>query len=62
MRQVVPFCLNNDPNPPDFLTMAVKKKILSSNCLPGDSEYRAPFAHELRKLEKFKEEFYTENW
>ena len=29
MRQVVPFCLNNDPNPPDFLTMAVKKKILS---------------------------------
>ena len=62
MRPVIPFCLETDPNPPDFLSMAVEKKLISPQCLPSDPRHSPPNHYELKRLEKFKEEYYTENW
>lgn len=35
MRAVVPFCQQQDTNPPDFLTMAIEQGLLPETCAHG---------------------------
>ena len=56
MREIVPFCEKNDPDPPDFLEMCVSDGSLrlDENCKPE--------AATLKTVEARKSKYYAENW
>ena len=64
MREVVPFCLEHDPNPPDFFAMCVKERLLEDMNFETMEDrlvekFKAKREYEIEKREK---KYYHENW
>lgn len=59
MMNLVDYCLDNDPNPPDFLQQMVDQKFIRQSCVSnGDALTDA----EASKLDKHRRSYYKENW
>ena len=61
MREVVPFVLKHDVDPPDFLEMGIKAGLVRYDCTPGPQAI-PPNTVELSKVEGLKKTYYERNW
>jgi hypothetical protein len=55
MANVVDFCMQNDPNPPNFINELINLKILRTSIGEADFEMTE---HEQQKVNEYKRKYY----
>ena len=60
MRELVPFCQENDPRKPNFIEESCKEGLVRVSCI-GDDPLPINEEEEL-KVEAYKNQYYRDNW